>query len=83
MGEKVNILAILLRISKLIKVAKSEVSWTIDNFVALRTINQQSCTITENAPTRARARAFSWLKASTSTFTFKTLYTKQMLTHSE
>ena len=32
MGEKVNILAILLRISKLIKVAKSELSWTIDNF---------------------------------------------------
>ena len=43
----------------LIKVAKSEVSWTIDNFVALRTINQQSCTITENTPTRA----FYWLKA--------------------
>ena len=80
MGEKVNILAILLRISKLIKVAKSEVSWTIDNFVALRTINQQSCTIMENAPTRA----FFWLKVSTSTFTFKTLYyNKQMLTHSE
>ena len=50
MGEKVNILAILLRISKLIKVAKSELSWTIDNFVALQTINQQSSTITENAP---------------------------------
>ena len=75
MGEKVNILAILLRISKWIKVAKSEVSWTIDNFVALRTINQQSCTITENAPTRA----FYWLKA----LSHLRHYTKQMLTHSE
>ena len=32
-------------------------------------INQWSCTITEKAPTRA----FSWLKAPTSAFTFKTL----------
>ena len=38
-----------------------------------------SCTITEKAPTRA----FSWLKALTSAYTFKTLlrhYAKQMLT---
>ena len=37
------------------------------------------CTITENAPTRA----FSWLKAPTSAFTFKTLlrhYAKRVLT---
>ena len=37
------------------------------------------CTITEKAPTRA----FSWLKAPTSAFTFKTLlrhYAKQALT---
>ena len=37
------------------------------------------CTITEKAPTRA----FSWLKAPTSTFTFKTLlrhYAKRALT---
>ena len=34
-----------------------------------RTINRWSCTITEKAPTRA----FSWLKAPTTDFTFKTL----------
>ena len=33
------------------------------------TINRQSCTITEKAPTRA----FSWLKAATTAFTLKTL----------
>ena len=35
----------------------------------LLTINRQSCTITEKAPTRA----FSWLKAAATAFTFKTL----------
>ena len=42
-------------------------------------INRQSCTITEKAPTRA----FSWSKAPTSAFTFKTFlrhYNKQALT---
>ena len=45
----------------------------------LLTINRQSYTITKNAPTRA----FSWLKAATTAFTFKTLlrhYAKQALT---
>ena len=45
----------------------------------LWTINRWSCTITEKAPTRA----FSWLKAATTAFTFKTLlrhYAKQALT---
>ena len=37
--------------------------------LVLLTINQRSCTITEKAPTRA----FSWLRAPTSAFTFKTL----------
>ena len=40
------------------------------------------CTITEKAPTRA----FSWLKAPTSAFTFKTLlryYAKQAPKHGE
>ena len=37
--------------------------------LVLLTINRRSCTITEKAPTRA----FSWLKAATTTFTFKTL----------
>ena len=43
-------------------------------------INQQSCTITKKAPTMA----FSWLKAPTSAFTFKTLLrhtAKQVPTH--
>ena len=48
--------------------------------VELLTINRQSCTIiTEKAPTRA----FSWLKAPTSAFTFKTLlrhYAERALT---
>ena len=42
-------------------------------------VSQSDFTITEKAPTRA----FSWLKAPTSTFTFKTLlrhYAKQALT---
>ena len=42
----------------------------------LLTINRHSCTITEKAPTSA----FSWLKAATTAFTFKTLlrhYAKQ------
>ena len=42
-------------------------------------VSQSVFTITEKAPTRA----FSWLSAPTSTFTFKTLlrhYAKQMLT---
>ena len=39
--------------------------------------------ITEKAPTRAPTRAFSWLKAATTAFTFKTLlihYAKRALT---
>ena len=47
--------------------------------LVLQTINQRSCTITEKAPTRA----FSWLKAATTAFTFKTLlrhYAKRALT---
>ena len=39
------------------------------SLLVLQTINRRSCTITEKAPTRA----FSWLKALTRTFTFKTL----------
>ena len=39
------------------------------SLLVLQTINRRSCTITEKAPTRA----FSWLKAPTSAFTFKTL----------
>ena len=45
----------------------------------LQTINWRSCTITEKGPTRA----FSWLKAATIAFTFKTLlrhYAKRALT---
>ena len=45
----------------------------------LLTINRRSCTITEKALTRA----FSWLKAATTVFTFKTLlrhYAKRALT---
>ena len=45
---------------------------------ANRSIGEVVCTITEKAPTRA----FSWLKAATTTFTFKTLlrhYAKQAL----
>ena len=45
----------------------------------LQTINRRSCTIMEKAPTRA----FSWLKAPTSAFTFNTLlrhYAKRELT---
>ena len=37
--------------------------------LVLQTIHRRSCTITEKAPTRA----FSWLKAATTTFTFKNL----------
>ena len=47
--------------------------------VVLLLINQRCCTITEKAPTRA----FTWLKAATTAFTFKTLlrhYAKQALT---
>ena len=47
--------------------------------LVLLTINRQSCTITEEAPTRA----FSWLKAPISAFTFRTLlrqYAKRALT---
>ena len=46
----------------------------------VQTINRRSFTITEKAPTMA----FSWLKAPTSTFTFKTLlrhYAKWALPH--
>ena len=45
----------------------------------LLTKYRRSCTITEKAPTRA----FSWLKAATTAFTFKTLlrhYAKRVLT---
>ena len=52
----------------------------ISNSAANRSIGSTTgCTITEKAPTRA----FSWLKAPTSAFTFKTLlrhYAKQVLT---
>ena len=47
--------------------------------LVLQTINWRSCTITEKAPTRA----FSWLKAATTAFTFRTLlrhYAKWALT---
>ena len=47
--------------------------------LVLQTINRQSCTITEKAPTRT----FSWLKAATTAFTFKTLlrhFAKPVLT---
>ena len=45
-------------------------TWTWQrSTLELQTINRRSCTTTENAPTRA----FSWLKAPTSAFTFKTL----------
>ena len=47
--------------------------------VVLQTINPRSCTISEEAPTRA----FSWLKAATTAFTFKTLlrhYARRALT---
>ena len=47
--------------------------------LVLQTINRGIYTITEKAPTRA----FSWLKAPTSAFTFKTLlrhYAKRALT---
>ena len=49
------------------------------SLLVLLTINWRICTITEKAPTRA----FSWLKAPTSAFTFKTLlrhYAKRALT---
>ena len=47
--------------------------------LVLYTINRRWCIITEKAPTKA----FSWLKAATTAFTFKTLlrhYAKQALT---
>ena len=46
----------------------------------LLTINRQSCSITEKAPTN---RSFFWLKAATTAFTFKILlrhYAKLVLT---
>ena len=49
------------------------------SWVVLLTINRRSCTIMEKAP----IRAFSWLKAPTSAFTFKTLlrhYAERLLT---
>ena len=52
-----------------------------EQLLVLKTINRWSCTLTEKAPTRA----FSWLKAATSTFTFKNLlrhYAKWALIHS-
>ena len=51
-----------------------------------KSINRWSCTTTEKAPTRpllGPTRAFSWLKAPTCAFTFKTLlrhYAKRALT---
>ena len=47
---------------------RSRVSW-LQSRVDLLTVNRQSCTITEKAPTRA----FSWLKVATTAFTFRTL----------
>ena len=49
--------------------ARWSANTTIEWIVVLWTINRRSCTITEKAPTRA----FSWLKADTTAFTFKTL----------
>ena len=40
-----------------------------NNYYCRKSINRWSCTITEKAPTRA----FSWLKAATTAFTFETL----------
>ena len=55
-------------------------TWTWQrSTLELQTINRRSCTTTEKAHTRA----FSWLKAPTSAFTFKTLlkhYAKRALT---
>ena len=62
-----------------LKVANGRV---LVSWLELETINRRSCTITEKAPTRA----LSWLKAATTTFTFKTLlrhYAKQVLTPQE
>ena len=49
-------------------------SWPVDADILISAVNRSigsttGCTITEKAPTRA----FSWLKAPTSAFTFKTL----------
>ena len=41
--------------------------------LVLQTINRRSCRVMEKAPTRA----FSWLKALTRAFTFKTLSTRR------
>ena len=49
--------------SNAIRICKEQVR------IVLLTINRRSCTITEKAPTRA----FSWLKAATTAFTFKSL----------
>ena len=57
-----------------IKPQSRDQSWALE-----LQMNLEDFTITEEAPTRA----FSWLKASTSTFTFKTLlkhYAKRALT---
>ena len=54
-------------------------SWPTTSAVKLSIGSTTGCTIMEKAPTRA----FSWLKAPTSAFTFKTLlrhYAKQALT---
>ena len=54
--------------------------WSVSCSAANRSIGSTTgCTITEKAPTRA----FSWLKAATTAFTFKTLlrhYAKRALT---
>ena len=58
------------------KLTQAEVT---SSLLVLQTINQRSCTITKKAPNRA----FSWLKAATTAFTFKTLlrhYAKWTLT---
>ena len=62
------------------EVERDKVELVIRTSAANRSIGSiTGCTITEKAPTRA----FSWLKAPTSAFTFKTLlrhYAKQELT---
>ena len=59
--------------------ARCELAWLITSAVKRSIGSTTGCTITEKAPTRA----FSWLKAATTAFTFKTLlrhYAKRALT---
>ena len=58
---------------------RPDVTWSMDCEVVLQTNAIRRFVITEKAP----SRAFSWLKAATTAFTFKTLlrhYAKQTLT---